>query len=298
LPALVRYIRRERPQVMLSALDRTNILALWARRLAGVQVHLVVSERNTLSVDAENPQNWRAAQMPRLAKRYYPWADSIVAVSRGVADDLAYVTGIKREQIEVIYNPVITPELQKMAQAPLDHSWFLSEQPPVILAVGRLSEQKDFSTLIRAFANVRNKQPVRLLILGDGPERASLENLSEQLSVEDDVCLMGFVANPYPFMRESAVFVLSSRWEGLPGVLIEALFCGVLLIATDCPGGSREVLADGRYGRLVPVGDVHSLAEAIEETLACEQRVPPQESWMPYEMENVVDQYMNVLRLD
>lgn len=295
LPALVRYLRREQPAALLSVLH-ANIVALWARRLANVPMQVVVSQRNTLSYEAQHyASDLRMRLTPQLIRRFYPWADGIVAVSKGVADDLAQVAGIPRRCIRVIYNPIVTPELRAKAQAPLEHPWFGPGEPPVILAVGRLTAQKDFPTLIRAFARVRQARPVRLLILGEGEDRPALEALVEQLGVKSDVSLPGFVANPYPYMAQAGLFVLSSQWEGLPGVLIEALYCGAPLVATDCPSGPREILADGRFGQLVPVGDVDALTQAIKVALADGKPRPTRESWRRFELETVVSQYLDVL---
>jgi glycosyltransferase involved in cell wall biosynthesis len=295
LVPLIRYLRRERPVALLSVLHG-NVIAIWARRLSGVPVRLIVSERNTLSSEAQGfRQDFRVRLMPHLVKRFYPWADCVVAVSQGVADDLVRIAGIPREHIRVIYNPIVTPQLREKAQASLNHPWFAPGEPPVVLSVGRLSAQKDFVTLIQAFGIVRRRRPARLLILGEGEERPALEALVEQLDLARDVSLPGFVANPCPYMAQAGVFVLSSRWEGLPGVLIEALYCGSPLVATDCPSGPREILADGRYGRLVPVGDALALVEAIEATLDERSPRPPRESWQWFEMETAVDQYARLL---
>lgn len=295
LPALARYLRECEPRALYSVMH-ANLVALWAQRLAGSTTRVVVSERNTLSSMqqhyASDPRMWL---MPALIKRFYPWAAGVVAVSRGVADDLARVTGIPRSRVQVIYNPVVTPRLRVKAQAALEHPWFGPDQPPVVLGAGRLTAQKDFSTLIRAFAQARQARPARLLILGEGEERAALEALVRQLGLEQDVSLPGFVANPYPYMVRASLFVLSSRWEGLPGVLVEALYCGTPLVSTDCPSGPREILADGRYGRLVPVGDVEAMARAMEAVLGGESARPPGESWRPFELEVVVGQYIDVL---
>lgn len=297
LPALVRYLRREEPQALLSALNYVNLVALWARRLARVPTRLVVSQRNTLSYSylSGRSASVRGNLMRFLIKRCYPWADGIVAVSGGVADDLAVATGIARTRIQVIYNPIVTPELEQLAQAPLDHPWFGPGQPPVILAVGSLTAQKDFVTLIRAFGQVRQRRQARLLILGEGKERIKLESLIRELNLEDAVSLPGFVKNPYPYMAHAAAFALSSRWEGLPGVLIEALYARVPIVATDCPSGPREVLAEGVYGRLVPVGDAGALADALDTTLEGQSLRPPSASWRPFEKETVVSQYLGLL---
>ena len=295
LPALVRYLRRERPAAMLSALDYVNLIALWARKFAGGSTRLVVSERNTLSVSTGTSRSRRQRLVPALSKRYYRWADSVVAVSQGVADDLTKTLGLADDLVRVIYNPVITPEMLLKSQEPLQHDWFAPNQPPVVVGAGRLGPQKDFSTLIRAFATVREKRPARLIILGEGPDRNDLEVLVRELGLEDDVLLPGFSSNPYPYMRNADLFVLSSRYEGLPGVLIEALACGAKVVSTDCPSGPREVLADGAYGRLVPVGDSSAMAEAILDALASERRDTPAECLRPFLPETVIHQYLDVL---
>jgi glycosyltransferase involved in cell wall biosynthesis len=295
LPGLVRYLRRERPAAMLSALH-ANVVALWARRLSCVPTRLIVSERNTLTSESGHyASDLRMRLSPELIKRFYPWADAIVAVSKGVADDLSRATGIPSERIRVIYNPIVTPEFRRKAAAFLEHPWFGPGQPPVILTVGRLSEQKDFPILIRAFERVRRNRPARLLILGEGEERPALEAEVRQRGLEQDVSLPGFVPNPYPYMVRAGAFVLSSRWEGLPGVLIEALYCGAPLVATDCPSGPREILADGRYGQLVPVGDTGALAGAIEMALKGAAPRPPREAWNSFEQEAVVSEYIDTL---
>jgi glycosyltransferase involved in cell wall biosynthesis len=295
LPALVHYLRREQPVAMLSVMDYVNITALWARHLASVTTRLVVSEHNTVSQAASHATDWRGRLMPRMIRRFYPWADGIVAVSKGVADDLAHATGLPRSAINVIYNPVITPELQEKLNAPLSHPWFMPGQPPVLLAVGRLTIVKDFSVLVQAFAKVRRIRPARLLILGEGRERPTLEALVKKLDLERDVSMPGFVENPYAFMAQAAVFVLSSRCEALPTALIEALYCRSTIVATDCPGGVREVLQNGRYGQLVPPGDAAALAEAIEKKLDNPGPSPSQESWLPFTTREIVRQYLNMI---
>ncbi len=295
LPALAKYLYCVQPDVMLSAMNFASITALWARRLANVSTKLVVVEHNTLSLANKNASRLRSRFIPVLIKYFYPWADGIIAVSKGVADDLAQVTRLSRETIQVIYNPVVSLEVQKMASTRVDHPWFDPGQPPVILAVGRLRPQKDFSTLIHAFAQVRRKCSARLLILGEGSERVALETLVREQGLEEDVSLLGFVENPYAYMSRASLFILSSRWEGLPTVLIEALFCGVPVISTDCPSGPREVLADGKYGALVPVHNPTALAEMIKIALEGRTPRPSTESWQPYELETIVDQYIHIL---
>ena len=294
LPALVRYLRREEPCGLLSGLN-ANLVALLARRLAGRSVRVVITEHNTFSFQKQSLPYWGRAVTELLVKLLYPWADKIVAVSEGVADDLAQVTGIPRDRIQVIYNPVVNQDLLQKVNSPLSDPWFEAGEPPVILAVGRLTEQKDLGMLIRAFAEVRRTCAARLLILGEGEDRQQLEGLVRRLSLERDVRLHGFTPTPYAFMARAALFVLSSRWEGLPTVLVEALACGTPVVSTDCPSGPREILRNGQYGTLVPVGDEASMARAIERSLNQKPSRPPRESWQPYTLESVLNQYLTAL---
>jgi len=262
LPSLVRYLRRQRPQAMLSTLSHANIIALWAKKIARVPTRLVIRETVTVRINAAHAPTLKGKLMPYLIRFFYSWADVVVANSYEVATDL-FKVGLSPEKIKIIYNPVVTPELSVKAEEPLNHLWFRPGEPPVILGVGRLTKQKDFSALIQAFALVRKKCPARLMILGEGEERPKLEALVRELGLEEDVALPGLVDNPYKFMKRAAVFVLSSRWEGLPNALIEALALGTPVVATDCPGGVREILEDGKWGYLVPIGDIKALANAI-----------------------------------
>jgi glycosyltransferase involved in cell wall biosynthesis len=198
-----------------------------------------------------------------LFRLFYPWADAIVAVSQAAAQDIATLSGIPHERVKVIYNPIMTPSLLEKAQEAPEHPWFTGGQPPVILAVGRLFKVKDFATLIRAFALVRQQCPARLLILGEGEERLALEALTHALSVQEDVAMPGFAANPYAYMKHAAVFVLSSLSESFSNVVVEAMAVGTPVISTDFAGGTREILDNGRYGALVPVGDAQAMATAI-----------------------------------
>ena len=295
LPRLAGYLRRERPVAMVSSLDYMNVIAVAARKLARVDTRLVVNEQNTLSMESGHSTQLRQRLVPALVRRSYPHADGIAAVSAGVADDLASVAGLPRERVSVINNPVIVPELAEMMAQPCDHPWLVGDHPPVLLAVGRLSPQKDFESLLRAFAKVRASMDARLIVLGEGPERPRLESLVVNLGLTGDVQFPGWVGNPYPYMARSDLFVLSSRWEGLPTVLIEALFCGLRIVSTDCPSGPQEILEGGRFGSLVPVGDADALGTAILRTLREGAPPPPPESWQRYGQRAVTQQYLEAL---
>jgi glycosyltransferase involved in cell wall biosynthesis len=266
-PELSRYLRRARPRALIAGGNYANLAALAARWLAGVDVAVVLSEHNPISLTCRNPRR-RRLFLPMLVRRFYPRGDAIVAVSEGVAADLATFVPLPRERIDAIHNPIVRPELAARAAALLDDPWLRADAPPVVLGVGRLAVQKDFSTLLRAFARLRAARPARLMILGEGDRRSELEQLASALGISADVRLPGFVENPLAYMRRAAVFALSSIYEGFGNVLVEALACGCPIVSTDCPGGPAEILEHGRFGRLVPVGDAAALGDALVATLA------------------------------
>jgi glycosyltransferase involved in cell wall biosynthesis len=275
LPALVSYLRRERPAALISFMDHAGITALWARRLSGTPTRIICSVHSTLSQATRNRSTGRSRLLPAFVRWFYPWADEIVAVSEGVARDLSEATGLPLAKIRVIYNPVITADLIAAGARTPAHPWLTDGGPPVVLGVGRLTRAKDFESLVRAFARVRQQRPARLLILGEGEERTTLEALVRELDLGSDVELPGFVAGAQACMAHAAVFVLSSAWEGLPTVLIEALAAGTTVVATDCPSGPREILRGGELGRLVPPGDVEALAQGILAALTGSARRVP-----------------------
>jgi glycosyltransferase involved in cell wall biosynthesis len=295
LAPLAGYLRRERPRVLISSMGHANLVALWAARLAGQVTPVVVTEHNTLSQEARHERRLAGRLWPHLLRTFYPWATTVVAVSRGAADDLARTSGLRRDRVEVVYNPVITPSMMALARQAPNHPWFAPGQPPVILGVGRLTRQKDFSTLVRAFAEVHRRQAVRLVILGEGEDRSALEALAGELGLADDVALPGFRENALAYMAGSAVFVLSSAWEGLPTALIEALAAGARVVSTDCPSGPREILQEGRLGALVPVGDAAALAAAILEALERPRGAVPVDALTPFTRDASVDHYLRVI---
>jgi glycosyltransferase involved in cell wall biosynthesis len=310
---LTRYLRREKPTALLSALRPANVVAVLAKKLSRSPTRIVITEHSS-RVWRKTPArtrcqgagrttpprigeafNARRALLRVLARQSYPMADSVIAVSTGVAEDIAASVRLRANRLHVAPNAVVTDETQRMARATLSHPWFLPGASPVILAVGRLAEEKDFPTLIRAFVTVRRTTHARLLILGEGEERPRLEALVRSLELDGSVQLPGFVRNPFAFMARSAVFVLSSAREAMPTVLIEALACGLPVVATDCGSGPRELLRDGLYGRLVPMGHADGLAKAIVSTLQGPRQAIPREAWAPFLVRNAVDRYLEIL---
>ena len=261
-PPLARYFRRRRPDVVLSAVSGPNVAVLLALGLMRMKSKAIVTYHSSVGSETIS---WL---LRKLQNRLYRRADRVVAVSAGAADELAASAGLARSDIEVVYNPLDIERIDASSrEKPEETDLFETGAPPVVLAAGRLHPQKDFEALLIAFELVRRRRRARLVILGDGPSRPGLEALAGEKGLDEDVRFPGFVRNPYKYMHRSAVFVLSSRFEGLPTVLIEALACGCPVVSTDCPHGPREILENGRWGRLVPVGDVEALAAAIEQTL-------------------------------
>lgn len=266
---LARYLRHNRPDVLLSAMTHVNLTSIWARHISRVAIRLVISERSTFSQALKGLGGRCLVRwlMPRLVRYFYPSADAVVSVSMGVQEDLLRHVILPSTMTHVAYNPVVDDALLQRAAEPIEHPWFAVGTPPIVLGAGRFTEAKNFPLLLKAFALVRRKRPCRLMILGEGPLRQLLENQVSALRLGTDVLLPGFVDNPLPYMRQASVFVLSSSWEGLPAVLIQAMACGCRVVSTDCPSGPREILEGGRWGELVPVGDDVALAEAIERCL-------------------------------
>lgn len=295
---LVRYMRRERPVALLSAMAHANVVALLARKLARVSTRVVVSERGFISGEYALASGVASHLNYWLVRRLYPGADGICTVSLAAAHDLAEFTCLPLHRVQTIYNPFDLARITKLAAEDIDHPWFGGDQPPVILGIGRMNEAKDFSVLIAAFAKLRSQRAVRLVLLGEGELRLALQELLVKLSLGSDaVCMPGFVQNPFAWLRRCSLFVLSSRREGLPGVLIEAMACGAPVVSTNCLSGPDEILDGGRWGRLVPVGDVEALMNAMSTTLDTPRGQLPdvRQRALDFEQEHAVDAYLRIL---
>jgi glycosyltransferase involved in cell wall biosynthesis len=298
LPALVRYLRQARPAVLLADKDRVNRTALLARALAGTRTRLLLRLGTTVSINlASRGRMERGLQ--RASMRYlYPFADAVLVPSRGVADDLARFASLDPSLIRVVPSPVVPEHLFDAPPPAPAHDWFGDPSVPLVLGMGELGPRKDFPTLLRGFARLRARRPCRLMILGRGGERERLLGLAATLGIAADVTLPGFVADPYPYLANADLFAFSSRWEGLGFALIEALALGTPVVSTDCPSGPREILQQGRYGRLVPVGDDAALADAMAETLAAPPRPADlQRAARPYAIQPAVSAYLEAMAL-
>ncbi len=260
---LVHFLKAERPLVFISGQTHLNALSSIANKLSGSQSHLIVVEHNHMSSVIKGENKWADRLRPLWARFFYPWANEILAVSEEVATDLSKLSGIDKGRIKVVYNPIIDPVDLAQKDLPVDHPWFNDPNTPIVIAVGRLSMQKGFSTLINAMAKVNTVRAARLVILGEGEERGNLERLVRELKIEQKIWMPGYVENPFAYIKRANLFVLSSFWEGLPSVLVEAMACGTSVLSTNCPAGPAEILENGKYGKLIPVGDVDAMAEGI-----------------------------------
>lgn len=267
IPKIMRYIRAENPQAIISAQDNVNFVTLLARRFARSKVPISVSVHNLHTTDASQPV-WSKRYWTRFAVRMtYPWATCRIAVSSGLGDVMAEVTGLRRDSIDTVFNAIVTSDTVQRTEAPCPHPWLAESDVPVVLGAGRLTFQKDFENLIRAFDLLRQQRPARLMILGDGFRKEALKQLVGELGLEKDVVFAGFVQNPFAYMSRASLFVLSSIHEGLGNVLIEAMASGCPVVSTDCPHGPREILDGGQFGPLVPIGDADALYRAMAEVL-------------------------------
>jgi len=263
LPRLARYLRRERPDAMLSTMSHCNVAAIMARSMSGVRLPLAIREANTLTYRRFRSPSLRERLVFHLMMTLYSRADIVVANSADTASDLVTAGIAGEDEVTVIHNPVVSPALIAKQAETAGHPWMEETGVPVIAGVGRLHPQKDYGTMIRALGILRESREARLVILGEGPERETLLRLIRELRLDESVDMPGFVPNPHPFISKASVLALSSRWEGFGNVLVEALAAGTPVVSTDCPGGPSEILEFGRYGALVPVEDPEAMAEAI-----------------------------------
>lgn len=272
-PAVASFLRTARPDVLMGTSIPPNLIMLQAKRMAKLDAPVILRQSNVVPIKAD-PASRHVAKRPRdhLMPRFYPEAAAIIGVSEGVAENLRASGWLPHDRIHAIPNGVDLAAAEVQAAEPLDHPWLQGDGAggggPVVVAVGRLIVKKDYPTLLRAFAGLKTDRPARLIVLGEGRERSKIEALVKQLGLESRVDLYGRTPNPYAFMARADLFVLSSRFEGMPSVVIEALACGCPTVSTDCPSGPSEILGDGAYGPLTSVGDIAALRSAMAERLA------------------------------
>lgn len=289
LAGLVRYLRKERPAMLISVMSEANVVACVARLLAGGTTRLVVTEHNNLTLDLAD-SGFRATLFKQVLRLTYPIAHSIVGVSKGVSDDLEQALRLRRGTVRTIYNPIVdgAAPVTRSPKAP-------GAGTPLIVAAGRLKKQKDYPTLLRAFAMLRQRRDAELAILGEGPLRGELEHLCDMLGIAEHVRLPGFSDDVAQWMARADLFVLSSAWEGFGNVIVEAMACGTPIVATDCPSGPAEILEDGKWGRLVPVGDAAALAAAMAASLDDSSPPDVMARAAAFSVDRAVDAYLTLL---
>jgi glycosyltransferase involved in cell wall biosynthesis len=295
VPDIRKYMAEKKPDAFISAKDYINLAVIMAKLLAKSKTNLIVSTRVNISRQLEVLNSRSFKVIARMVKHFYRFADHIVGVSKGVADDLHNITEIDKKKIHVVYNPVVTEELLAKAQQEVNHPWF-KEDVPVVVTVGRFDKAKDYPTLLNAMRVLQDSKKVRLIVVGDGPEKDHLRSLVDQYKLNDVVDFAGFQSNPYPYMRKADLFVLSSAYEGFGNVVAEALAVGTPIVSTDCPSGPGEILDGGKYGTLVKVGDYIALSQAIKDTL--ENPIPKEkliERSLFFTIKNSADSYEKLI---
>ena len=289
LTALVTYLRKEDRGVLVANLTKFNLLAVWASVLSGFGWGLVLVEHNLIDPRITG----RSRILPWLVRTHYPVAHEVVAVSEDVRNELRESYGVNA--CTTIRNPLDVEQVIGKSRHEVDHDWFL-DNIPVVIGVGRFVEQKQFSVLLKAFEKLTRRVEVRLVLAGRGPLKEELCEIAVELEIEDRVDFLGFVPNPYKYMRSAGLLAVSSHYEGFGVILTEALACGTPVVSTDCPGGPSYILNDGEYGELVDVGDPRGLADAMARTLSD----PPDsdrlvERARHYDVEKVADRYAEVI---
>lgn len=270
-PKLFNYLRLRKPTVLLSATTFVNIVAVFTSWISFSSTRIVVTEHSNIDMSVQDQSKnfsmFFELMIKFLMRFFYKKASNIITVSKGSANSLSKYINIDINKICVIYNPIYTEDMMKLSFSKMNHPWFSCKKTPLVLAVGRLCRAKGFDTLINAFHIVKKSRNARLVILGEGSHREQLETQISNLDLNNDVSLFGQVENPFAYMRNSDLFILSSRWEGFGNVLVEAMACETPIISTNCFYGPSEILEDGKWGKLVEVDNPQELAKGIIEEL-------------------------------
>ncbi len=291
LRPLANYLRTKRPDALLTAMAHANLVAIVAHKMARSRARLVISERNSLArLSGASGVAFRC-----IMRALYPFADRVVCVSEGIADELKHEAAVPSRLLRAIPNPVDTADIAGKAQDRPNHPWFEGGAAPVIVAVGRLETQKDYPTLIAAFNEVRSRRSVRLIILGEGSLRERLQTDINRRGLTASVSLAGFQANPFGWMAAARLYVMSSLYEGFPNSLVQAMACNTQVVSTDCPTGPSQILEGGKWGTLAPVGCAPALARAIESALDRQDSPDVRRRAADYAIDGIVMQYLDEL---
>jgi len=297
IPRLAKHLKGEQYDAAFTGMPTSNVALLTARRIAGVKTAVVISERSNPQLEAASARTWRYRAAFALQPFIYPWADAIIAVSTDLAEALCKFARLPRERIEVVYNPAYDERFPVTTLSEAPHPWLRDKTTPVVLGAGRFRDQKDFSTMLKVVASVAAERPVRAIILGDGELRDALKAEAATLKLDGIVDFPGFVERVGDWLAFSDVFMLTSKWEGFGNILVQALAAGCDVVSTDCPDGPREILDNGRFGRLAPVGDVAALTAALTASLdAPAARATQRSRALDFTVSRSVDRYEAMFR--
>lgn len=291
---LIRFFRQHKPSIIISSLNVMNAVTLLARHFSGINAKTIIRVDNFVS--KEEGHILKQLLHPVIFRRILPLADEIVIVSKAAAADLSHYSGIPQERITTIYNPVLTDEIsQKMEEKP-NHPWLLQKDIPVLVAIGRLTNVKNFTWLIETFHALLKYVEARLLIFGQGEDQEKLERLIRKYRLIDKVQMPGFVQNPYAVLKNASIFVLTSKHEGLPTVMIEALACNCPVVSIDCQSGPAEILNYGGFGWLVDEGNKEGFILAIRKVLGGDTKPIPGKWLEQFSLDYAAERYKQLFQ--
>ncbi len=293
---LIKYIKSAKTDILISALYHANVICLFAKYMTKrTNTKFIVTERNYLSLRIANSTNVKDKILLPIIKRLYPKADLVIAISKGVMNDIVDICNLDSEKISCIYNPVVTSDFEESIKATPEINF--NKDLPLIIASGRLVEQKDYPTMLKALALVIKQKPVNAMVLGKGHLEKELITLSQELGIDNNVIFKGFVDNPLSYMKQADIFLMTSAWEGFGNVLVEALYCGLSVVATDCKAGPAEILDDGKYGLLVPVGNEIAISDAILKVIDKPfDKDKQQKRALEFTARNITDKYLEHIK--
>lgn len=316
VPRFAAYMRKEKPEVLLANDEHSQLYSALAKLFSGASTRLVFRIGTMYSRLLEQYKGFKRLRLTFILKQVFPRADGIIAVSHGIADDIASVASLRRERVCTIYNPKSIEEIESQAHEAVTHEWFTNKTLPIIVTVARFRVPKNIELLVRAFARVRKVIPARLVLVGRGRDEDMLRALAKEKGCDDAVLFAGYTDNPHAYVAKSDIFAFTSLWEGMPNAPLDALACGTAVVSSDCASGPREILAPetdyrkrlssgveyAKYGVLTAVNDEEALVEALtrlltdqdlREQYACLGKKRAQD----FNTKDIVDQYARAMRV-